>query len=94
MSASEESLKKLHKRLAEKMETLLEAEEVSAATLNVIRSFLSDNEITVDTKSDDAMKKLKETLDKRKARAKEGRLSETEKSELGNVIHMYGGNHD
>lgn len=90
MSGSETQLKSLHKKLTEKMDQILDSEEVTAAQLNVIRSFLSDNEITCNVETDDAMNKLKKKLQDRKNRIKGGSVSEEEKKELTNVVSIYG----
>ncbi len=46
MAANEKTLALLHEKLTDVFLGLLEEEEVSAATLNVIKGFLKDNEIT------------------------------------------------
>lgn len=86
MSASEKELKELHSKLANKMGTILEGEDVTAAQLNVIRSFLSDNSITCTIETNEAMSNLKKKLQERKANV----LSQQEKKDLTNVVSLYG----
>jgi hypothetical protein len=44
--ASEEALSELHGALAKEFTTMLKGGDLQASTLNVIRQFLKDNEIT------------------------------------------------
>lgn len=93
MSASQELMKQLHQKLASKMEKMLESDEVSAAQLNVIRSFLSDNDITCEVETDDAMKRLKDKLQERKDRVRSS-MTSSEREEVSNVVNMYGSRED
>lgn len=86
-------MKQLHQKLASKMEKMLESDEVSAAQLNVIRSFLSDNDITCEVETDDAMKRLKDKLQERKDRVRSS-MTSSEREEVSNVVNMYGSRED
>ena len=89
-AASEKALKELHGKLATKMTQLLDDGEVTAATLNAIRSFLSDNDITCDVETDDQMKRLRDKLQERKNNLKKKQLTDEERSEVTNVVQFHG----
>jgi hypothetical protein len=60
--ASEDALGALHEALAQHMLNLLNAEEVKAADLNVMRQFLKDNGIEVVPNSGSTLDKIVEVL--------------------------------
>lgn len=64
MAASEKQLAKLHEKLTEVFLDALEEGDVSAATLNVIRGFLKDNEVTCQP-DDVGMSELQERLNRK-----------------------------
>lgn len=83
-------MKELHRILAKKMKELIEKDDVQAATLNAVRAFLKDNEISCDIGTNDHMRDLRDKLEERKKRIRSSELTPEEKADLGNVIPMYG----
>lgn len=90
MSATNETMKELHRLTATKMMEMLADKDISPQMLNSIVMFLKNNNITSDPGTDEGMGELEKLLDnKKKKRFKP--LTDEEKGDLSNVVSLHGG---